>query len=193
MSTATTFAVPTRDEVSPPNQSLFDKMKSGLGMVPNLYAFFANSPSALGDYMTLQSRKSSLRAKEREVINLVVSQVNECEYCLAAHTVLGKMNGFTDAQVLEIRSGEAEFDVKLNALARVVSEVAVRRGKPSEESVAALLDVGYTNESIVDIVIVIGDKIITNYLHGITQVPIDFPLAPKLESCSCVHDACATR
>ena len=193
MSTATTFAVPTRDEVSPQNQSLFDKMKSGLGMVPNLYAFFANSPTALGDYLTLQSRKSSLRAKEREVINLVVSQVNECEYCLAAHTVIGKMNGFTDAQVLEIRSGEAEFDVKLNALARFVSEVAVRRGKPSEESVAALLDVGYTNESIVDIVIVIGDKIITKYLHGITQVPNDFPLAPKLESCSCGHDACATR
>lgn len=193
MSTATTFAVPTRDEVSPQNQALFDKMKSGLGMVPNLYAFFTNSPTALGDYMTLQSRKSSLRAKEREVINLVVSQVNECEYCLAAHTVLGKMNGFTDEQVLEIRSGEAEFDVKLNALARFVSEVAVRRGKPSEESVAALLDAGYTNESIVDIVIVIGDKIITNYLHGITQVPIDFPAAPKLESCGCGHDACATR
>jgi len=193
MSTATTFAVPTRDEVSTQNQALFDKMKSGLGMVPNLYAFFANSPTALGDYLTLQSRKSSLRAKEREVINLVVSQVNECEYCLAAHTVIGKMNGFTDDQVLEIRSGEAEFDAKLNALARFVSEVAVRRGKPSEESVAALLDAGYTSESIVDIVIVIGDKIITNYLHGITQVPIDFLAAPKLESCGCGHDARATR
>ena len=126
------------------------------------------------------------------MINLVVSQVNECEYCLAAHTVLGKMNGFTDDQVLEIRGGEAGFDIKLNALAKFVSEVAVRRGKPSVESVAALLEAGYTSESIVDIVVVIGDKIMTNYLHGITQVPIDFPVAPKLESCGCGHDVCTT-
>jgi uncharacterized peroxidase-related enzyme len=193
ISTATIFAVPTRDEVSPLNQQLFDKMKSGLGMVPNLYAFFANSPTALGDYLTLQSRKSSLRAKEREVINLIMSQVNECEYCLAVHTVLGKMNGFTDDQLLEIRSGEAEFDIRLNALARFVREVAVRRGKPSKESIAALLVAGYTNESIVDIVIVKGDKTITNYLHGIIQVPIDFPAAPKLESCGGDRDVFATR
>jgi AhpD family alkylhydroperoxidase len=127
------------------------------------------------------------------VIYLVVSQVNECKYCLAAHTVVGKMNGFTDAQGLEICSGKAEFDVNLNALGRFVSEVVVCRGKPSEESVAALLDSVYTSESNIDIVVVIGDKIITNYLHCITQVPIDFPAAPKLDSCGCGHDAYATR
>ena len=187
MHTTTTFSVPSRDEVSPQNQTLFDTLKSSLGMVPNLYAFLANSPTALGDYLTLQSRKSSLRATEREVINLVVSEVNECEYCLAAHTVLGRMVGFTDSQVLTIRRGEAPFDAKLNALAKFVSEVAVHRGKPSEENVVALLDAGYTNESIVDIVIAIGDKTVTNYLHGIIQVPVDFPAAPKLEPSAYHH------
>lgn len=190
--TTTIFTVPTRDEVTPENQVLFDKMQGGLGMVPNLYAFLANSPTALSDYLTLQSRKSSLRAKEREVINLVVSQVNKCDYCLAAHTVLGKMNGFNDDQVLEIRSGEAQFDGKLNALAKFTHEVAVHRGKPRSESVDELLRAGYTKESIIDIVIVIGDKIITNYLHGITQVPIDFPAAAILESCGCGHETCGT-
>ena len=139
----------------------------------------------------MQSRKSSLRAKERELINLIVSQVNECEYCLAAHTVLGKMNGFTDEQVLRIRSGEAEFDSKLDALAKFVREVTVNRGKPKAESLATLIAAGYDDESIVDIVIVIGDKIMTNYLHGITQIPIDFPAAPELESCGCGHSSCA--
>ncbi|MGL4512951.1 MAG: carboxymuconolactone decarboxylase family protein [Lacipirellulaceae bacterium] len=193
--TATTFTVPTRDEVSPANQGLFDKLQGGLGMVPNLYATFAHSGTALGDYLALQNRKSSLRAKEREVINLVVSQVNECEYCLAAHTVIGTMQGFTAEQVLELRSGRATFDPKFDALARFVHDTAENRGKPSDESTARLLAAGYTQENVVDIVITIGDKVITNYLHGVTRVAVDFPAAPSLDgatppcetSCGCSH------
>jgi uncharacterized peroxidase-related enzyme len=182
MSTTTTtqFPVPTRVDVTPSNQAIFDKLQSGLGMVPNLYATFAHSPTALGDYLTLQNRKSSLRTKEREVINIVVSQVNECEYCLAAHTVLGKMNGFTDEQIIEIRHGSASFDFKLNALAQFVEAVAEQRGKPTADQTEALFAAGYNRENLIDIVITIGDKIITNYLHGVTQVPVDFPTAPSL-------------
>ena len=88
----TAFSVPTRDEVTPVNQALFDNLNKALGFVPNLYATLAHSPTALGAYLTLQNAKSSLKPKEREVINLAVSQVNNCEYCLAAHTALGKMS-----------------------------------------------------------------------------------------------------
>jgi AhpD family alkylhydroperoxidase len=98
----TVINVPTRDEVSPANQALFDNLRKGLGMVPNLYATLAHSEHALSSYLAFQNAKSSVTGKAREVINLVVSQVNNCEYCLAAHTVIGKMHGFTDAQVLEI-------------------------------------------------------------------------------------------
>ena len=90
------------------------------------------------------------------------------------------MNGFTDEQILELRSGHASFDPKLDVLARFVKETASRRGKPSAERTDALLAGGYSEENIVDIVITIGDKIITNYLHGITQVAVDFPMAPSL-------------
>lgn len=176
------FAVPTKEEVSDNNKALFDNLKKGVGMVPNLYAYFAKSETALGDYLTLQSRKSSLKAKEKEVINLVVSQVNNCAYCLAAHTAIGKMNGFTDEEILEIRTGEASFDSKLNALAGFTKDIMVNRSKPSTEATEALFNAGYTEESLVDIIMLIGDKIITNFVHGTTQVPIDFPAAPALET-----------
>lgn len=68
-----TFNVPTKNEVSPANQAIFDNLQKGLGFVPNLYATFAYNDTALGDYLSLQNRKSTLIAKEREVINLVVS------------------------------------------------------------------------------------------------------------------------
>jgi uncharacterized peroxidase-related enzyme len=176
-----TFAVPTKDQVSANNQDIFDNLQKGLGFVPNLYATFGYSENGLGNYLALQNAKSSLTKKEREVVNLVVSQVNNCVYCLAAHTIMSKMNGFTDEQVLEIRTGEATFDARLDALAKFVKSSTENKGHASEQSVDALFAAGYTNENLVDIVIVIGDKIISNYMHTITQIPVDFPVAPELE------------
>ena len=175
-----TFQVPTKNDVTEGNKAIFEKLEAGLGFVPNLYATFALNDTALGDYLALQNRKSTLKAKEREVINLVVSQVNECQYCLAAHTTLGKMNGFTEEQILEIRTGQASFDPKLDALAKYVKDATVNRSKPSAGAIESLFAAGYTKAQLVDIIIVIGDKFISNLIHGSTQVPIDFPLAPEL-------------
>ncbi|OWY31977.1 carboxymuconolactone decarboxylase family protein [Herbaspirillum aquaticum] len=175
-----TFTIPTAATVSPANQAIFDNLRKGLGMVPNLYATFAHSEHALGNYLTLQNGKSSLTAKEREVINLVVSQVNECAYCLAAHTVLGGMVGFTPEQIIAIRKGGAAFDARLDALARLVKSAAEHRGHAAPALVDAFFAAGYSEGNLVDVVMVIGDKIITNYLHALTQVPVDFPAAPAL-------------
>jgi uncharacterized peroxidase-related enzyme len=175
-----TIQVPRYEDVSPANQALFDNLKKGLGMVPNLYATLAHSEHALGNYLTFQSGKSSLSAKAREVINLVVSQVNGCEYCLAAHTVIGGMVGFKPEQILEIRRGSAGFDARLNALARLVRNIASERGHADPALVQAFFDAGWTEGNLVDAIVVIGDKTVTNYLHATTKVPVDFPPAPAL-------------
>ena len=174
------FSVPTRDDVTPDNQAIFDNLKKALGFVPNLYATFAHFPTALGTYLALQNAKSSLKPKEREVINLVVSQVNDCEYCLAAHTALGKMLGLTDAQILEIRRGRASFDPKLDRLIRFVREIAEKRGHVSAATTDAFLAAGWSQANLVDAIMVVGDKSISNYLHGTTKIPVDFPAAEKL-------------
>ncbi|ESQ82024.1 hypothetical protein AEAC466_19085 [Asticcacaulis sp. AC466] len=176
----TIFTVPTRDAVSPANQAIFDQLQKSLTFVPNLFATFALSETALGTYLTLQNAKSSLSGKAREVVNLVVSQVNDCEYCLAAHTMLGKMAGFSDAQILEIRQGRVSFDAKLDALALFVRETALKRGHTDAATTQAFLDAGWSQGNLVDVVMAIGDKTISNYLHAVTQIPVDFPAAPAL-------------
>ncbi len=174
------ITVPTRDQVSPANQALFDGLKKGLGMVPNLYATMAHSERALGTYLALQNAGSSIQGKAREVVNLVVSQVNGCEYCLAAHTVIGGMVGFTADQIMEIRRGRASFDARLDALARLVERIASERGHADPARLQAFFDAGWTTEHLVDAIVVIGDKTVTNYLHATTRVPVDFPAAPAL-------------
>ena len=99
---STTINVPTRDDVSPANQAIFDQLEKRLGKVPNLYATFAHSEHALGAYLALQNAKSSITGRAREVVNLVVSEVNACEYCLAAHTVIVGMHGFSEGLALAL-------------------------------------------------------------------------------------------
>lgn len=174
------FSIPSREDVSENNKSIFDNLQKTLGFVPNLYAYFAKNETALADYLALQNRKNTLKAKEREIINLVVSQVNSCSYCLSAHTVIGKMNGFSEEQILEIRTGFAVFDEKLNALAQFTRSVVENNGKASELALNSFFQAGFNEANLIDVIIVVGDKIISNYLHNLTQFDIDFPLANSL-------------
>lgn len=179
--TTTTFNVPTREEVSVNNQTIFDNLQKGLGFIPNTYATIALSRNALENYMTLTNAKTSLNKKEREVINLVVSQVNSCDYCLAAHTVIGKLNGFSEEQTIEIRKGEVTFDARYDALAKFAKETAINRGHVNDETLENLLNQGFSKENVMDIIVAIADVSITNYVNNLTQIPIDFPLSQKLD------------
>ncbi len=174
------FNVPTREEVSINNQEIFDSLKSKLGFVPNLYAYYAKSETALADYLAFQNRKSSLKAKEREIVNLVVSQFNNCKYCLSAHTLLGKMNGFTEEQVLEIRKGTATFDTKLDVLAKTTKAIVENKGRIETSQKEVFFTAGYTEENLIDLVVVVGDKTISNYIHNLAGFEIDFPVAKEL-------------
>jgi AhpD family alkylhydroperoxidase len=176
----TNFEVPTPEQVSPANQEIFGNLKKSLGFIPNIYATYAYSDHALGRYMAFAGGKTSLSNKEKEVVNLVVSQVNGCKYCQAAHTAIGKMNGFSDEQVIEIRKGEISFDPKLNSLAKLVKDITENRGKTSTDLLQDFFDAGYNKGSLVDVIVAIGDKTTTNLLHNITEIPLDFPAAPEL-------------
>ena len=175
-----TFSVPTREQVAPANQEIFDNLQKALGFVPNLYATMAYSDNGLSRFLAYQNAKTSFTNKEKEAINLIVSQVNECVYCQSAHLVLGKMNGFTDEELLKIRTGKAT-DAKLNALVQLAADITKTRGYANSDFVDAFFAEGYTNENLVDLILQVSDKTAMNYLHNLTKVTVDFPLAPVLE------------
>jgi len=174
-----TFNVPTRDQVSAASQASFDNLQKAIGKVPNLYAAIAYSENALPRYLNYQAGKSSLNNREKEAVNLVVSEVNGCRYCQSAHTMLGKMNGFTDADVLDLRSGISN-NPKLNALVALAKEITEKKGRISDATLEAFYAAGYNDGNIVDVILLISDKIVMNYLHNLTNVDIDFPVAPEL-------------
>ena len=174
------FTVPSREEVAPVNQGIFDNLNKALGFVPNLYATIAYSDNGLARYIAYQNAKTTLSNKEKEAVNLIVSQVNGCVYCQSAHTVIGKMNGFSDEQLLDIRNGKATHP-KLNALVQLAASITKSRGNADAGLVDDFFAQGYTNENLVDLILQISDKTAMNYLHNLTKIPVDFPLAPSLE------------
>lgn len=176
-----TFNVPQRNEVSETNQVLFDNLKKTVGFVPNLFATYAYSEHALKNYLEFSSAKTSLRAKEKEVVNLAVSEVNNCEYCLAAHTAIGKLNGYTDDQILELRSGKASFDTKLDALAKLAKNITENRGNTDAGVLDNFFKAGWTKENLIDTISLVGDKTISNYINNTLKVPVDFPEIAPLE------------
>ena len=177
----TTFNVPKNEDVSENNQAIFANLKKALGFVPNLFATMAYSVNGLKNYLDFSNAKSSLRAKEKEVVNLAVSQVNGCEYCLSAHTALAKMNKFTDADIIEFRKGKSSIDLKLDALARLARNITENRGRTSPEVLENFFNAGWTKENLVDTIMIAGDKTVTNYLNNTTRIPVDFPIALPLE------------
>ncbi|VXD14590.1 carboxymuconolactone decarboxylase family protein [Marinoscillum sp. 108] len=175
------YLIPGRDDVSASDQVLFDTLEKRIGFVPNLYAYYAKNATALTDLLALENRKSSLNAKEKEVVNLVVSQYNGCKYCVSAHTQLALKRGFSDEQILEIRKGSATFDPKLHALAEFSLELSSKNGKVSEATKEQFFEAGYSEANMIDVVVLAGGRTMANYIHNLVGFEIDWPLAPGLE------------
>lgn len=178
------FKLPSVDQVSEENQRYFEQLRKSIGFVPNLYAFLAKNDNALRDFLEMSDRKTSLRRKEIEVINLVVSEFNNSKYCLAVHTAIAKMNGLEDDDIVKIRLGEYAEDLKLNSLILFVNSVLENHGKATEEAKDAFFAVGYTIENMIDVVINLGVKTISNYIYNIAKFEIDFPLAKSIKEFS---------
>lgn len=177
-----TFNVPTREEVAPAAQEIFDNVKTKIGMVPNIYATIGNSANGLGSYLAFQGAQAQgvYNAKEREAVALAVAEANGCSYCQAAHTALGKMNGFTEGETLDLRAGTSD-DVRLKALVSLAKDITINRGRPSAEVLEDFFAQGFDNAALVDLVLLVADNTVTNYVNNITGIAIDFPAAKSLE------------
>lgn len=174
--------VPTREQVDAKSQAIFDNLKKQLGTVPNLYATIGYSSATLENFLNFSGKagKGSFSAKEIEAIKLAVSEVNACQYCLAAHTALGKMAGFTEAETLDLRAGTIADD-RLRAITRLAADIARNRGKAGAEPKAAFFAQGFDEKALIDLIAAVTAITFTNYVHGATEVPVDFPRARALE------------
>jgi uncharacterized peroxidase-related enzyme len=158
-------------------KDLLDAVQKALGVTPNLFRVVAHSPAALEGLLGLNGALSqgALSAKLREQIALGVAERNGCDYCLSAHSLLGKGAGLADADITQARQGRAA-DPKTETALRFANGVVERRGQTSDSEIAALRQAGYGDAEIVEIVTVTVLNILTNYLNQVAATEIDFPV-----------------
>ena len=175
--------IPAIDPVNAtgPVAGLFSAVKAKLGVVPNLMRTFAQSPAVFEGYLgfTGALAKGVLPARVREQLALAVSEANGCDYCLSAHTMLGKGAGLTPEGIEAARHGTAA-DPKVAALLQFAREVVDTRGKVSDEQLAAVRAAGATDAELVEVVAHVAANVLTNYTNNVAQTIIDFPRAKPL-------------
>lgn len=160
------------------SRSLLEAVKRQLGLVPNIFRMVANSPAALEGYVGLLGAlsKGALPAATHERIALAVAEFNGCDYCLSAHTYLGKnVAKLDDGEMTANRSG-ASNDVQANAALRFASKVLSQRGHVSDDDVRTVKAAGYSDAQIVEIVQHVALNIWTNYVNNVAKTEIDFPV-----------------
>lgn len=172
------IATPPSIEAAPAaSQPFLRAVKTQLGSVPNMFRVIANSPAALEGYLGLNGAlaKGSLDPKTRQRIALAVAQVNGCDYCLAAHSYLGKtFSKLDDAELSANRDG-GSFDARANAAVRFAAEVARARGHVSAADVEAVKAAGYGDADVIEIVLHVALNTLTNYVNETVKTVVDFP------------------
>ena len=165
-----------RANISAERKALLDQIHGAFGATPNMFRAVANSPAALksmwGSFGALGA--GTLGAKLGEQIAVAVADRNACEYCLAAHTMLGKNAGASAEEMTAAQAGESG-DPKTQAALRFALKLVNDRAQVSEADVQRLREVGFNDEHIVEILAHVALNLFTNYVNVAFAVPVDFP------------------
>jgi AhpD family alkylhydroperoxidase len=145
------------------------------GFIPNLYKIMAESPEVLKAYTQMNQlfTETSLSPVEKNIVWLTVSYHNSCHYCRAIHSMVAKMFKLPDDLIEALRAGQPLNDSKLESLRKFTGLLVEKRGWASDEEIQKFLDAGYTQKNVLELIVGIGQKIISNYVNHITHTPLD--------------------
>ena len=166
-------------EATGKTKQLLDSVQAKLGITPNLMKTLAAGPAALEAYLNFGAALGAghLEAKFREQIALAVAQANSCEYCLSAHSAIGKMVGLKPEEIASSREAHSA-DAKRDAGLQFVQALVMQRGVVSDQAVAQVKSAGFTEGDIAEMVAHVAMNIFTNYFNHVARTDVDFPRVP---------------
>ncbi len=171
----TDFTIHTKDSAPEASKELLGAAQAKYGFVPNLMGELAEAPAALQAYLSVGEafEASSLTPQEQQVVILAVSYLNECAYCMTAHSAVAKMVGLPAGEISALREGQPLSDAKLEALRTFAGVLVDKRGWASDEEVGAFLAAGYNRAQILEVVVGIAFKTLSNFTNHLADTPID--------------------
>jgi len=172
----TRFKLHTIETAPEASRAMLEASRKELGFVPNQYVGLADSPVALKAYLTLSDlfAKSSFSPIEQQVVALAVSVENECEFCVSAHSTIARGKVKVPGPIIDaLRTGTKLPDAKLDALATFVRSVIRTHGWVNESSVKTFIDAGYNRAQLLDVILGVSMKTLSNYTNNILATPLN--------------------
>jgi len=167
----------TLENAAPQAKAALEKAKASVGFIPNMYAGMANSPGLLQTYLDGYAAfraHSGFTPAEQEVVFLTISRENGCDYCMAAHSMIAEKVSKVPADVLDaLRSSASIADPRLAALSTFTSHLFMTRGRPAAANLKAFLDAGYTEAQVLEIVLALAVKTLSNYANHVNNPKVD--------------------
>lgn len=165
-----------RQTASDALQKVFDGVEKHLGILPNMVRTMAQSRALVDGYLAFSAalKRGVLPDRTQEQIALLVAEANECDYCLSAHTALGRGTGLTDDQLTASRYAEAS-DAKTAAALEFARAVVLERGGVTSQELARIRDAGFADSEILEIIGNVALNVFTNYVNRAAETDIDFP------------------
>lgn len=169
------FDIHTTESAPETASEMLGGIEKTLGFIPNLYGVFAESPATLNAYMALGKifDESSFSATERQLIILSASRYNECDYCMAAHSVVAGMQKVPADVVDAIRDDRPIDDPRLEALRVFATAVVEKRGWLNDDDVAAFMAEQFTRAQILEVILGVTFKTLSNYTNHLAHTPLD--------------------
>lgn len=166
----------TADTAPESSRPLLGQIHAAFGATPNMFRAVANSPAALTSMWSAFGAlgNGTLGAKLGEQIAVAVADINDCEYCLAAHTALGRKAGASADEMSAAQAGQSQ-DPKTAAVLSFVTTVVRQRAKIAADDVDALRAAGISEGEVMEIMAHIALNLFTNYVNVALDVPVDFP------------------
>ena len=166
----TDFTFHTLETAPEASKSMLTQIKEVYGFVPNLFAYMAEAPASLEAYLTLNKliESTSFTPAQQQVALLAVSVENQCEFCSVAHRATGKMKQANQQTLDALNSGKEIQDKKDSALAAFSQAVVETRGRPGEETIEKFLNSGFTKQNILEVMLIVAIKTLSNYTNHLT-------------------------
>ena len=172
---------PVERNTNTKTRELWDEVEKKMGMVPNMVATMAQSPAVVKAYLdgVQDLARGSLSNELRQQISLVVSETNQCDYCVSAHTFFGDKAGLDESELLDARHGSSS-NRKTNAALTFARKIIEDRGHVSDEDLEQIRQAGYSDGEIAEIVANVCMTTFTNYFNQVAGTEVDFPYVPLL-------------
>lgn len=177
------FPLHTKDTAPEETHPHFDASLKEFGMIPNLYGVMANAPPVLDAYRAIGALfmggpTMTLDATEQQVVLLATSYENQCSYCMGAHSAIAGMMNIDSGIVDALRDGTPINDPKLEALRQLAAAITQTRGWPDAAIVSNFLKAGYTQEQVLEVILGVTMKTLSNYVNHVAGTPLDKAFKP---------------